>query len=47
MPNRRDAGTFLKERVFAPGQTMRWDQLIEHATGSPLSPAVLARDLAV
>jgi hypothetical protein len=43
---REDAGRFLAERVFAPGASLRWDVLIERATGMPLSPAVLARDLA-
>ncbi len=40
-----DAGTALATRLFAPGSTMRWDRLIEHATGAPLSPAALAREL--
>jgi peptidyl-dipeptidase A len=44
--NRPDAGAFLRERFFAPGAGMRWDRLIEHATGSALSPAVLADAIA-
>jgi peptidyl-dipeptidase A len=44
--DRREAGEFLATRVFAPGASLRWDHLIEHATGTPLSPAVLAHDLA-
>jgi peptidyl-dipeptidase A len=44
--NRTDAGTFLSQRVFAPGASLRWDHLIERATGTPLTPAALARDLA-
>jgi peptidyl-dipeptidase A len=31
------AGRLLKERVFKPGSLMRWDALIEQATGRPLS----------
>jgi peptidyl-dipeptidase A len=44
--DRPDAGEFLAARVFAPGASLRWDDLIEHATGTPLTPAVLAHDLA-
>ena len=44
--NRRDAGDFLATRMFEPGASLRWDYLIEAATGSPLSPAVLAQELA-
>jgi peptidyl-dipeptidase A len=44
--NRKDAGTFLAERVFAPGASLRWDHLIERATGTPLSPAALADEIA-
>lgn len=32
-----DAGHLLKERVFKSGSLMRWDALIEQATGRPLS----------
>ena len=39
------AGRALSTRVFAPGATQRWDHLIEQATGSALTPAVLAREL--
>jgi peptidyl-dipeptidase A len=40
-----DAGTFLARRVFAPGASLRWDRLIEEATGAPLSPQAFAREL--
>jgi peptidyl-dipeptidase A len=40
-----DAGRFLTARVFAPGASLRWDTLIEQATGAPLSPVAFARDL--
>ena len=39
------AGAFLAERVFAPGQSVRWDQLVERATGEPLTAAHLAREI--
>jgi len=43
---RREAGAFLAEHVFRPGQSLRWDQLIEAATGEPLTAAHAARDIA-
>jgi peptidyl-dipeptidase A len=41
-----DAGRMMASRLFAPGTAHRWDQLIEHATGTSLTPDVLARELA-
>jgi peptidyl-dipeptidase A len=41
-----DAGRALSSRLFAPGAQNRWDRLIADATGSELSPAALARDIA-
>lgn len=41
---RREVGEFLRERVFAPAATLRWDALCRHATGSPLSPDAFARE---
>jgi peptidyl-dipeptidase A len=32
-----DAGRFLRERVFRHGSLMRWDVLVEEATGRGLS----------
>ncbi len=40
------AGEFLRERFMRPGSSMRWDELIEHATGTPLSVDHLANWLA-
>jgi peptidyl-dipeptidase A len=40
--NAADAGAFLRDRFMRPGASMRWDALIEHATGEPLSPDHLA-----
>ena len=36
---RPDAGELLRERVFRPGQSVRWDELLEQATGEPLTAA--------
>ena len=43
---RREAGAFLGEQVFRPGQSLRWDRLIEAATGEPLTATHAARDIA-
>jgi Zn-dependent M32 family carboxypeptidase len=42
---RRDAGRFLAERVFRPGQSVRWDELVAQATGEPLTATHLAREI--
>jgi peptidyl-dipeptidase A len=44
---RPEAGKFLAERVFAPGQSIRWDRLVERATGEPLGASHLAREIEV
>jgi peptidyl-dipeptidase A len=41
--DRPETGAFLRDRLFAPGESLRWDQLVERATGSPLSVAALER----
>ena len=40
------AGRFLVDRVFRSGSLLRWDALIEGATGGSLSAADFARDVA-
>lgn len=42
---RPEAGAFLVERVFRPGQSVRWDELVEHATSEPLTATHLAREI--
>jgi peptidyl-dipeptidase A len=42
-----DAGLFFKERVFRPGALLRWDSLIEEATGSPLAAEHFASDVTI
>ena len=44
--DRPDAGALLREKLFAPGQSVRWDRLVEQASGSPLSVASLERAVA-
>jgi peptidyl-dipeptidase A len=43
----RGVGEWLTERLFRPGDLMRWDELIEHATGRPLGANDFARFVAV
>ena len=42
----KEAGRFLSERVFHPGGLLRWNSLIEGATGSDLDPRYFAADVA-
>ena len=42
---RSDAGRLLRERFMRPGASLRWDALVEHATGAPLSVEHFAREL--
>ena len=44
--DRPDAGASLVERLFAPGQSVRWDRLVEQASGAPLSVESLEREVA-
>jgi peptidyl-dipeptidase A len=39
--DRPEAGALLREKLFAGGQSVRWDRLVERASGSPLSVAAL------
>ena len=42
---RQAAGRLLGERVFAPGLSVRWDRLLEQASGEPLSALHFGRDI--
>ncbi|HEV7224636.1 MAG TPA: M2 family metallopeptidase [Pirellulales bacterium] len=41
---RKDVGRFMKERVFAPGRTLTWNELTKFATGEELNPKAFAAD---
>ena len=43
---RPGAGALLRERLFTPGQSVRWDELVERVSGAPLSVASLEREVA-
>jgi Zn-dependent M32 family carboxypeptidase len=44
--DRPEAGALLQEKLFAPGQSVRWDRLVEQSSGSRLSVDSLAREVA-
>jgi peptidyl-dipeptidase A len=44
--DRPEAGRLLSERIFFPGESVRWDRLVQAATGRPLDAGFFARDLA-
>jgi peptidyl-dipeptidase A len=44
--DRPDAGAMLRRNLYAPGASVRWDRLVEQASGSPLSVDSLARAVA-
>jgi peptidyl-dipeptidase A len=44
--DRAAAGELLREKLYAPGQSVRWDELVEHASGEPLSVSSLEREMA-
>ena len=44
---RPQAGALLQQKLFAPGASIRWDRLVERASGRPLSVDSLAREVAV
>lgn len=41
----KQAGQFMRQRVFAPGLTLKWNDLTRHATGEDLNPKAFAEDL--
>jgi peptidyl-dipeptidase A len=41
---RPEVGRFLREEVYGPGATLRWDALIRRASGEPLSPETFVAD---
>jgi peptidyl-dipeptidase A len=41
----KKAGQFMRERVFAPGLTLNWNELTRHATGEELNAKAFAEDI--
>lgn len=44
--DRPAAGALLRQRLYAPGESIRWDRLVEQASGAPLSVEFLERAVA-
>jgi peptidyl-dipeptidase A len=42
--NNPGVGRFMRERVFAPGRSLSWNDLTRHATGEPLSAQAFAEE---
>jgi peptidyl-dipeptidase A len=40
----KGVGQFMKEKVFEPGRTLKWNALTRHATGAELNPKAFAAD---
>jgi len=40
------AGAFLQEKLFAPGNRMDWSRLVQHVTGASLSPDAWLKEFA-
>lgn len=42
---RKAIGDLMKEKVFGPGASLRWDALVRHATGQDLSPKAMMAEI--
>ena len=42
----KQAGKFLQQRLFHPGNRMPWSDLVAHVTGKPLTPDAWLREFA-
>jgi peptidyl-dipeptidase A len=42
--NKPEVGKYLATKVFAPGASLRWDELIKYATGEPLTAKYFAEE---
>ncbi len=42
---KKEIGEFLKTKVFGPGLRYRWDEMIQRATGEPLTAKYYAREI--
>jgi peptidyl-dipeptidase A len=42
--NNPGVGQFMRERVFAPGRSLSWNELTKHATGEPLRAQAFAEE---
>ncbi len=42
--NQKEVGQYLQSKVFAPGASLRWDELMKEATGEPFSAKSFAKE---
>ena len=42
----RRVGDFIRQKVFVPGNTLPWNEMIRRATGTELNPQAFAADIA-
>jgi peptidyl-dipeptidase A len=42
--NNAGVGQFMRQRVFAPGRSLPWNELTRHATGEPLRAQAFAEE---
>ena len=40
----KNVGKWMTEKVFAPGRSLAWNDLMKHATGEGLSAKAFAKD---
>jgi peptidyl-dipeptidase A len=45
--DRPEAGAVLREKLYRPGESVRWDELVEQASGAPLSVGSLERQVSL
>ena len=45
--DRPEAGALLAAKLYGPGESVRWDELVEQATGAPLTVGSLERQVAL
>ena len=44
--NTPKAGQFLQKKLFAPGNRMKWNELVQHVTNRPLTPDAWVKEFA-
>jgi len=43
--DRPEVGAILREKLYAPGESIRWDELVERASGMPFDVESLEREV--
>lgn len=42
--NQKEIGEYLRTKIYAPGKSLRWDDLLKNATGETLNPKYFVED---